>query len=175
VVYQIEDGLTSLLGVGKRTHRRILPGILQPHRNPTVLPDRVRLLRYVATLPRGHPPKLLPGVEYSRPLPHRGQAEPGAGRGARRRIAPHGPSRLGASVKENALVPAQTQREPHRQAEVRLRDLLRYNLKTVRAYLLKEDFQQLWDYDSATWAGKFLDEYHSLGKLPEPELTHEFF
>jgi len=126
----------------------------------------------------------------------------------------------------------------------RLRDLLRYNLKTVRAYLLKEDFQQLWDYDSPTWAGKFLDEwcrqtmrsriepmkkiartlrqhrhlilnyfraqkrfssgvieglnnkakvtmrksygfrtfrvlelalYHSLGKLPEPELTHEFF
>jgi transposase len=26
-----------------------------------------------------------------------------------------------------------------------LRDLLRYNLKTVRAYLLKEAFQQLWD------------------------------
>jgi transposase len=126
----------------------------------------------------------------------------------------------------------------------RLRDLLRYNLKTVRAYLLKEAFQQLWDYNSPTWAGKFLDEwcrqvmrsriepmkkiarsmrehrelilnyfraqkllssgvveglnnkakvtmrksygfrtfrclelalYHSLGKLPEPESTHEFF
>ena len=126
----------------------------------------------------------------------------------------------------------------------RLRDLLRYNLKTVRAYLLKEDFHQFWQYDSPTWAGKFLDEwcrqtmrsriepmkkiarmlrshrvlilnyfkarkefssgvveglnnkakvtmrrsygfrtfrvlelalYHSLGKLPEPELTHEFF
>src|ERR1700682_3085878 len=28
----------------------------------------------------------------------------------------------------------------------RLRDLLRYNLKTVRAYLLKEPFQQLWNY-----------------------------
>lgn len=28
----------------------------------------------------------------------------------------------------------------------RLRDLLRHNLKTVRAYLLKEAFQQLWDY-----------------------------
>ena len=40
-----------------------------------------------------------------------------------------------------------------------LRDLLRYNLKTVRAYLLKEAFQQLWDYNSATWAGKFLDEW----------------
>jgi transposase len=126
----------------------------------------------------------------------------------------------------------------------RLRDLLRYNLKTVRAYLLKEGFQQLWDYNSPTWAGKFLDEwcrqtmrsriepmkkiarslrqhrelilnyfraqkllssgvveglnnkakvtmrksygfrtyrvlelalYHSLGKLPEPESTHDFF
>jgi transposase len=41
----------------------------------------------------------------------------------------------------------------------RLRDLLRYNLKTVRVYLLKEAFQQLWDYNSPAWAGKFLDEW----------------
>jgi transposase len=126
----------------------------------------------------------------------------------------------------------------------RLRDILRFNLKTVRAYLLKEEFQELWEYDSATWAGKFLDLwcrqtmrsqiepmkkiarslrqhrelilnyfraqkqfssgvveglnnkakvtmrksygfrtfrilelalYHSLAKLPEPQLTHDFF
>jgi transposase len=126
----------------------------------------------------------------------------------------------------------------------RLRDLPRYNLRTVRAHLLKKAFQQLWDYNSPAWAGKFLDEwcrqtmrsriepmkkiarsmrqhrelilnyfraqkllssgvveglnnkakvtmrkscgfrtfrclelalYHSLGKLPEPESTHEFF
>jgi transposase len=25
--------------------------------------------------------------------------------------------------------------------------------------LLKEDFQQLWEYESATWAGKFLDDW----------------
>ena len=125
-----------------------------------------------------------------------------------------------------------------------LRDLLRYNLQTVRAYLLKEDFQRFWDYNSPTWAGMYLDFwiqqtmrsridpmkkiaktlrahrelilnyfkakkqfssgvveglnnkvkvtmrksygfrtfritelalYHALGKLPEPELTHEFF
>ena len=41
----------------------------------------------------------------------------------------------------------------------RLRDVLRYNLKTVRAYLLKEDFQQFWNYNSPTWAGKFLDQW----------------
>lgn len=130
------------------------------------------------------------------------------------------------------------------QQKFRLRDLLRYNLRTVRAYLLKEDFQQFWKYHSPTWAGMFLDFwcrqamrsriepikkiartlrahrplllnyfkarkafssgvveglnnkakvtmrksygfrtfrilelalYHSLGRLPEPELTHEFF
>ena len=113
-----------------------------------------------------------------------------------------------------------------------------------RGYLLKEDFQQLWNYESTAWAAKFLDHwcrqvmrsriepmkkiartlrahrelilnyfrarkefssgvieglnnkakvtmrksygfrtfrvtelalYHSLGKLPEPELTHRFF
>jgi len=130
------------------------------------------------------------------------------------------------------------------QQKFRLRDLLRYNLRTVRAYLLKEDFQQFWNYNSPSWAGMFLDFwcrqtmrsriqpmkkiarmlrahrplllnyfkarkefssgvveglnnkakvtmrksygfrtfrilelalYHSLGKLPEPDLTHEFF
>jgi transposase len=137
-------------------------------------------------------------------------------------------------------------REENLKAEqrFRLRDLLRYNFKTVRAYLLKEAFQKLWDYSSPSWAGKFLDEwcrqtmrsriepmtkiarslrqhrelilnyfraqkmissgvveglynkakvtlrksygfrtyrvlelslYHSLGKLPEPECTHDFF
>src|SRR5271168_582152 len=137
-------------------------------------------------------------------------------------------------------------REENLQVEqrFRLRDLLRYNLKTVRAYLLKEAFQQLWDYNSPAWAAKFLDEwcrqtirsriepmkkiarslrqhrelilnyfrahkllssgvveglknkakvtmrksygfrtfralelalYHSLGKLPEPDSTHDFF
>jgi transposase len=127
---------------------------------------------------------------------------------------------------------------------LRLGDLLRANLKTVRAYLLKEQFQQFWTYTSPAWAGKFLDAwcrqtmrsriepmkkiarmlrshrelilnyfkarglisngivegfnnkakltmrksygfrtfritelalYHSLGNLPEPELTHKFY
>ena len=41
----------------------------------------------------------------------------------------------------------------------RLRELLCYNLKTIRAYLLKEAFQQLWDYSSPARAAKFLDEW----------------
>jgi transposase len=41
--------------------------------------------------------------------------------------------------------------------EVKLSDLLRYNLRAVRSYLLKEDFQCFWDYVSPFWAGVFLE------------------
>ena len=40
-----------------------------------------------------------------------------------------------------------------------LRELLAYNLKSVRAYLLKEEFQLFWEYDSPAWAAKFLDAW----------------
>lgn len=43
--------------------------------------------------------------------------------------------------------------------KVTLKALLACNLKTIRAYLLKEDFQNFWDYTSSTWAGKFLDQW----------------
>jgi transposase len=44
---------------------------------------------------------------------------------------------------------------------VKLSDILKYNLRTVRAYLLREDFQQLWEYRSIWWAGRFLNEWTS--------------
>lgn len=41
----------------------------------------------------------------------------------------------------------------------KLSALLQCNLKSVRGYLLKEDFQRFWEYISPHWAGKFLDEW----------------
>jgi hypothetical protein len=41
--------------------------------------------------------------------------------------------------------------------KVTLKDLLQCNLKTIRAYLLKEDFQNFWD--SPAWASKFMDQW----------------
>jgi transposase len=41
--------------------------------------------------------------------------------------------------------------------KTRLTDLLRYGLKSVRAYLLKESFQAFWEYTSYHWAGCYLD------------------
>lgn len=43
--------------------------------------------------------------------------------------------------------------------QVTLKTLLDYNLKSVRAYLLKEDFQGLWSYVSPAWASKFIDRW----------------
>jgi transposase len=42
---------------------------------------------------------------------------------------------------------------------LKLDELLKYNLKSVRSHLMKEDFQQFWDYTSPAWAGKFLDQW----------------
>ncbi|NIS80663.1 MAG: ISL3 family transposase, partial [Anaerolineales bacterium] len=42
---------------------------------------------------------------------------------------------------------------------VKLAELLKYNLRSVRAHLLREDFQQFWEYVSPAWAEKFLDAW----------------
>ncbi len=41
---------------------------------------------------------------------------------------------------------------------VKLRELMKYNLRTTRAYLMKEDFQWFWSYRSGAWACRFLDD-----------------
>jgi len=43
--------------------------------------------------------------------------------------------------------------------ETKLADLLQYNLKSIRSYLLKEEFQLFWSYKSPYWAGLFLDKW----------------
>ncbi len=53
-------------------------------------------------------------------------------------------------------------KRPENQSEkqaAKLEEILQYNLKSVRSHLMKEDFQQFWEYTSPTWAGKFLDQW----------------
>jgi transposase len=42
---------------------------------------------------------------------------------------------------------------------IKLRQLLKYNLQTVRAYLLKEDFHSFWEYRRAGWAKRFFKNW----------------
>ncbi len=43
--------------------------------------------------------------------------------------------------------------------ETKLSELLSYNLRSIRSYLLKEEFQLFWSYTSPYWAGQFLDKW----------------
>jgi transposase len=42
---------------------------------------------------------------------------------------------------------------------VKLRELVKYNLDSMKGHLQREDFQRFWEYKSPTWAGKFLDNW----------------
>ena len=41
----------------------------------------------------------------------------------------------------------------------KLAEVLKYNLRTVRAYLQREDFQRFWEYRSPYWAARFLADW----------------
>ncbi|MBT8419249.1 MAG: transposase [Gammaproteobacteria bacterium] len=43
--------------------------------------------------------------------------------------------------------------------ETKLAELLKCNLRSVKAYLLKEEFQLFWTFSSSSWAGWFLDQW----------------
>jgi len=42
---------------------------------------------------------------------------------------------------------------------VKLKEVVQYNLQTVRAYLLKEEFHPFWEYRSVAWARRFLQSW----------------
>jgi transposase len=55
-------------------------------------------------------------------------------------------------------------KRPENQSEKqmgKLMELLKYNLKPVRSFLLREEFQRFWEYRSSSWAAKFLDQWCS--------------
>jgi transposase len=244
LVYQIEDGLTRLLWVGKERTVESFQGFFTLI--GTQLSSQIEFVcsdmwqPYLDVI-RRNCSQALNILDRFHIVAKLNQALDEVRAGESRRMAQAG---LEPVLKKTRWCLLKRKENLTGKQKFRLRDLLRYNLRTVRAYLLKEDFQQLWDYDSATWAGKFLDEwcrqtmrsrmepmkriartlrkhrdlilnyfraqkefssgvieglnnkakvtmrksygfrtfrvlelalYHSLGKLPEPELTHEFF
>jgi hypothetical protein len=54
-------------------------------------------------------------------------------------------------------VSSQAAGEPHRQPESETERSGALQPPERSGYLLKEDFQQLWNYESTAWAAKFLD------------------
>ena len=42
---------------------------------------------------------------------------------------------------------------------MKLKELLQYNLRSVKGHLQVEDFQQFWEYKTPYWAGEFLKDW----------------
>ena len=49
----------------------------------------------------------------------------------------------------------------------RLEELVRINLSSIKAYLLKEDFQGFWSMRCKSWAGKFLEDWADMANESE--------
>ena len=45
------------------------------------------------------------------------------------------------------------------QQTAKLKEILKYNIKTAKSHLLREEFQRFWEYRSPTWAARFLLEW----------------
>lgn len=244
LVYQIDHGMTRLLWVGKERSIEAFTGFF------TMLgPDRTAKIEFVCsdmwkaylTVISKYCSRALHILDRFHIVAHMNKALDEIRAGEARRMASDG---FEPVLKKSRWCLLKRPTNLTAKQKLRLRDLLAYNLRTVRAYLLKEQFQHFWNYSSPFWAGQFLDGwctlvmrsrlepmkkvarmlrshrhlllnyfkaqklfssgvveglnnkakvtmrrsygfrsfpvlelalYHSLGNLPEPELTHEFF
>ena len=57
------------------------------------------------------------------------------------------------------MVPAEAPREFDGEPGRQVAELLKFNLKAVRSYLLREDFQRFWEYCGAGWGKRFLAQW----------------
>ena len=159
VVYQIDNGTRRLLWVARERTEESLRGFFD-----LLGPSRTGALRFVASdmwkpylkviaeragqalnvLDRFHIAKKLgEAVDKVRATEAKAMAAKGFDP-----VLKH--SRWCFLKREEHLTKSQT---------LKLADVLEYDLRTVRAYLLKQAFDHFWDYTSAWWAGWFLDQW----------------
>ena len=159
LVYQIDNGCKRLLWIGKDRTKNTLVSFFDEFG-----PGRSSLLRFVCT--DMWKPYLLVVAKKARQalnildrfhiMSHMNKAID--------KVRATEARTLKASGKEPVLTGSRwcLLKRPENRSEkqtVKLQELLAINLKTIRAYLLKEDFQRFWRYKKAYWAGRFLDDW----------------
>ena len=163
LVYQIEAGCTRLLWVGKDRTMHSFEKFLRPHRSGAGRQGRVRLLGRLsgqtAALPGDHRQALPQGAQHPgrfHTVAKLNKALDEVRAGEARRMIREGCEPVLKKQRWCLLKRPENLTDKQR---LSLRELLGCNLKSVRAYLLKEAFQLFWEYDSPTWAAKFLDAW----------------
>jgi len=159
VVYQIDQGARRLLWVGRERTEESLRGFFA-----ALGTARAKLLRFVASdmwkpyltviaelasqavhvLDRYH---IVAKVNKAIDEVRASEARELAGRGYQPILKR---TRWCFLKRQENLTPGQTEK---------LADILQYDLRTVRAYLLKEALHAFWEYTSPWWAGWYLDQW----------------
>ena len=142
---QIDTGCKRLLWIGKKRTKKTLLSFFEEFS-----PERSALLRFVCT-------------DMWKPYLKVVAAKDGQALNILDRF--HIMSHMKKAIKKVRATEVRVHRllkRPKNRTEkqtAKLKELLSINLKTIRAYLLKEDFQRYWCYKSPGWAGRFLDDW----------------
>ena len=170
VVYQIDKGLTRLLWVGEHRTVKTLLRCFRHFGNPWAIK-----LKHVCSdmwkpylkVIKKKAPQALHILDRFHIMANMNKAIDKVRAGEHRKLEEDGyepvlkKSRWCLLKREENLTVKQS---------VKLKELLSYNLQSVKAYLLKEQFNLFWEYISPYWAGKFLDVWctHVMRSKIEP-------
>jgi len=157
VVHQIDAARKRLLWIGQDRTKKTLLGFFRWFGNARtqalrfVCSDMWKAYVTVVAKKAGHALHILDRFHIAQQM---GKAIDPVRRSEVRELRQHGRPALLTKARWVLL-----RRRENRTAEdrSRLRDLVRHNLKAVRAMLLREDFEPFWQYRSVPWAGRFLD------------------
>ena len=159
VVYQIDQGCTRLLWVGKERTSKTLEGFFD-----LLGPERSNQLRYVCSdmwqaylkVIKERASQALHILDRFHIMSMMNTAIDSVRAEEHRKMKADGYEPLLTKSRWCLLKRKENLTEKQ---EAKLSELLQYNLKSIRAYLLREDFNGFWEYVSAAWAEKFLDRW----------------
>lgn len=159
LVYQIDSGCRRLIWIGQERKEQTLRkffdwfGKERSSRLKAVCSDMWRA--YINAI-REHAPQAIHVLDRFHIMAHISKAIDNVRADEAKRLKEAG---YEPHLKKTRFLLLKKPRNLTANQRVKLAELLRYNLKTVRAYLLKEQFQQFWEYKSPAWASKFLDQW----------------
>lgn len=159
LVYQVEDGLKRLLWVGRERTEESLAGFFD-----LLGEERSAALRFICSdmwsaylnVIAARAAQAIHVLDRFHIMQNFGKALDKIRAGEARRLRADGYEPVLKHTRWRLL-----KRPEHLtdQQTVKLAELLQYNLQSVRASLLREDFQRFWTYVSPYWAGRFLDQW----------------
>jgi transposase len=159
LVYQIQDGMKRLLWVAEERTEQSLRGFFQ-----TLSEEARQTIRFVCSdmwkaylnVIAEQLSQAVHVLDRFHIMKKMNEAIDQVRRGEARRLADDGYEPV---LKQSRWCLLKRRENLTEKQTVKLTELLRYNLQSVRSYLMREDFQRLWEYVTPAWAGRFLEQW----------------